>query len=609
MKKIVWLFFLFFPSYIFAVDSEVKPDECASPKECISKLYQVVDRSRPPAQAPSVKEEAIIIRLLEFGDEAMPFIIKLLDEDDKLIARVGAVALGDAKSIDVKYLPYIIKGLEKDVHWLPPALAKVGTPEAAEVAVKKYISSDRPRNLEDLAISHFGRKALPVILKAVKCEFGCNEDTFYMLGILFEQMKEYREEAAKMLIELAEDKSEKEYVRRGAIVVISYLEEPALIVENNLVKIKADEPKFSESVDEALIGMKSKYAGKIYAEILDYSFDVATFVDISKLGVNGYDAGPAVTQLLNEDDIEIQVAAARALGYIEYTPAVPKLIQLLNARTSVQLNWSAAESLGRIKSKLAIPELQATAKSHWYQPVRDAARRAIKRIEADKNAGNESPQTTDDDFFWKFSHFDMQNCKGITLAKKEESKDKKLYKSYAKELLESLSYPSVIYSYGPDDEEAQKAANPDGVIVVNSRNIVRHEHKLTQVPDVALRIDGGWLAGSNRGEWGGDLVYINDDKKSTKIMESNDIVEDIYKLGDRYIATTGTTHLGLNSAMVFELFQGADGSWKAKQWLMLPGAPMSSWLVETGELLINTNSGGSILLSKDGVMRMAECTK
>ena len=141
--------------------------------------------------------------------------------------------------------------------------------------------------------------------------------------------------------------------------------------------------------------------------------------------------------------------------------------------------------------------------------------------------------------------------------------------------------------------------------MVNDQNIVEHRQEIKQVPSLALRVDGGWLAGSNRGEWGGELVYVADNGKSTQLLDTN--IEDIYQLGDRYIATAGLAHLSMNNGMIYQLMQTEDGTWQAKEWLMLPGAPDSSWLVETGELLINTIGGGSILLAKNGTMRMAEC--
>ena len=64
----------------------------------------------------------------------------------------------------------------------------------------------------------------------------------------------------------------------------------------------------------------------------------------------------------------------------------------------------------------------------------------------------------------------------------------------------------------------------------------------------------------------------------------------------------------MNSGMIFKLQRGENGQWVSIPWINLPGAPKTSWYVETGELLINTYGGGSLLLSNDDSFRMAECS-
>ena len=112
------------------------------------------------------------------------------------------------------------------------------------------------------------------------------------------------------------------------------------------------------------------------------------------------------------------------------------------------------------------------------------------------------------------------------------------------------------------------------------------------------------MAGSSRGEWGGELVFIADDEDAVLILNEN--IEDMYKLGDQYIVVAGLAHMGSNHGTLYQLTK-VGKSWVYKPWRVLPGAPYSSWLVETGELLVNTVRGGSILVSEDGSMRMAEC--
>ena len=129
---------------------------------------------------------------------------------------------------------------------------------------------------------------------------------------------------------------------------------------------------------------------------------------------------------------------------------------------------------------------------------------------------------------------------------------------------------------------------------------------MEQIPDVALKIEDGWLAGSDRGEWGGELVFIPNTGKTVTLINKN--VEDIYKFGDKYVVVSGLAHMLLNDGEVFQLNR-KDNLWYIEPWINLPGAPASSWLVDTGELLVNTYSGGSILISKNGDLRMAPCKK
>lgn len=606
MNPIISIALLLFSSTAFAIDKNVTPDICQSPRDCILKIHQVLDRSRKPGQYPPLEEQAIIKKLLEFGEEAMPFIVELLDEDDELIASIGGVALREASSIDKKYLPQIVKGLDRGVSWLPIALAKIGTPEAAEFAVTKFLlSKSAPYNQEKSALILLGKKAFPAIIKGAKCEWGCNDKTYYLLGHALGEMRENQEEAARSLIKVAEDSSLSADIRRGVLNMISFLDKPALVIEDHLLKIRENEKQLTDAVNSALIGIKSKHAGKIYVDLLARGGDRLILRDIAELGISGNEAGPAVLELLDSDEMEKIQMAVRTLGYIEYRQAVPKLIQLLNKSSDVQLNWIATESLGRMKSEIAIPALQNVAVSHWYPPVKEAAKNAIEHIKSGKFYKSKFHKNNFPFDYFSYQHFGLEACENTALIAKPEPEDQKLYQSNAKEKLQSLVYKSVILGYGAKDEEQQRLENPDGIIEVNKSNISEHRQEIQQVPQVALRVDGGWLAGSNRGEWGGELVYIPDNGKVIKIIGEN--IENIYKFGDRYIATAGLAHLSANNGMIYELFQDKEGYWRKKEWLKLPGSPTSSWFVETGWILINTSGGGSILLSKSGSMRMAVC--
>lgn len=158
-------------------------------------------------------------------------------------------------------------------------------------------------------------------------------------------------------------------------------------------------------------------------------------------------------------------------------------------------------------------------------------------------------------------------------------------------------------SYGPPEDT--KPDPETGIIEVTPQNIVEHRKELTQIPAVALRVADGWIAGSNRGEWGGELVFISDSGDQQIIADTN--VEDVHLLGDRVVAVTGLAHLGISEGDILQLSRSESGIWTSAPWRSLPGAPQSSTLVETGELLVNVANGGSVLISDDGVMRMVPC--
>ena len=606
MKPFICIGLLLFSTVALAIDENIVADSCPTPDACIAKVASVVDKQSRPGQYPSAPEQAIIKKLLAFGDEAMPAIIHLLDDNDELIARVGAVALREATHIDTKYLAQIVRGLDRDVSWLAPALAKVGTVEAAEIAVQAFLASrTSPGNQEAYAVRLFGSKALSAILKAAKCDYGCNHKTYYLLGDVLSQMGDERADFALPLIDIAEDSSLSDEVRLGALSILGDMGKPAAIIDGRLMALKQQQPHFTKAINQALVGIKSPFAVNILTELFMETGDIYLLRDIAAFGPTAVDAGVVLMNLFTSMDAEAKILTVRTLGYIGYRPSIPYLIPLLNEPNDVVLNLITAETLGRLNATSALTELTNTADSHWYPPVRDKARNALELIKAGRGDEHKIDENNFGYQYFNFKYFQLKACENITLKMLPEPAMQKLYKADNREKLQSLAYNTVIVGYGADDVDAQKAADPDAIIEVNASNIKEYRHDIKHTPDLALRVDGGWLTGGNRGEWGGELVYVADNGASAVILNEN--IEDIYKLGERYIAFAGLSHLGSNNGMVYQLMHDDSGQWRAEPWLKLPGAPHASWFVETGELLINTSGGGSILLSQQGGMRMATC--
>jgi hypothetical protein len=167
-----------------------------------------------------------------------------------------------------------------------------------------------------------------------------------------------------------------------------------------------------------------------------------------------------------------------------------------------------------------------------------------------------------------------------------------------------LRYVSTVVGYGPAEEPPPAKPGEMQVVHVDASTAVRHEELIQEVPSVALRVDGGWLAGADRGEWGGELVFVGDDGVKQTIRDGN--VQGLDRIGNRIVAAGGIAHLTLNDGDLFDVRRGPDGRWQATPWRGLPGAPWHTASTSAGELLVRT-ADGDVLVSADGAMRMAPC--
>jgi len=158
----------------------------------------------------------------------------------------------------------------------------------------------------------------------------------------------------------------------------------------------------------------------------------------------------------------------------------------------------------------------------------------------------------------------------------------KLNRRNGREQLERLTFKFDVIGYGPEGR------------VVNT---------VDEVPIVALPVEGGWLLGSDRGEWGGNLVLKPKKGKTKKLLEDN--IEDIYMFSYGYIATAGLSHLGMDQGSIYLIDKK---SYKVKKLHSLVSAPKTSWLLNNGDLLINMQNGESSIFHKDGKVSRLICS-
>lgn len=103
-----------------------------------------------------------------------------------------------------------------------------------------------------------------------------------------------------------------------------------------------------------------------------------------------------------------------------------------------------------------------------------------------------------------------------------------------------------------------------------------------------FKVNDGYLSGSFRGEWGGDLYWFsNDGNESYKISE-DEIVQFIERKGEIY-AIQGLDYGGMSEGSILKIFK-ENNKWIAKEFLKLSSAPEAIALDSKQNFIIMTYS-------------------
>ncbi|MFC0682572.1 HEAT repeat domain-containing protein [Lysobacter korlensis] len=582
-----------------ATKTPAVPETCVDLDACVKRLRFLALRA-DEYNSLDASDQALIERMSTVKG-ATARLVSLLADPDKDVAELAAAALSNTPNIDPVYLPQVKAGLDRKLGWLPRALGRMDSDEAAREAVARFlVSEDAPANQENFAVKLSGRRALPWIVKHARCKPACGENDIYLLAAALKEMGNERGEAAPALMDIAESPSSSTTVAQGALQLVAALEKDGLAAEARLVALSRTRPELKHSVDLALIGTHSELAGDILASSLGPESDPVALRDVAVLGRAGRSAGPKVVELLHAPDWELRIAAATALGEIGYEPAIPLLAKVAQDPTDVRLQWVAVRALGRLRAIDARPELARLARDHWYPPVREAAVAALEELAlppAAPDADNAERRAIDR--FWSWSHMGSTaaECERVTVESREMPGTLDGSTDSERIQLMSLAYPKLA-RYAPPPPPPEPGLRPTERAKAPTTEMT--------VPDVALRLDDGWLVGTSEGEWGGDLVFVQDGNRTKVIATHN--VTGIHRLGSRVVVLSGLAHLTANRGAAFELVR-KDKDWRLQPWRGLPAAPLGNSMTASGELLVQTAGGGTLLIAPNGTMRMAPCSR
>lgn len=563
---------------------------CDTLESCIAQYSQVAVAGRGISKA----EGDLAGKVQSYGPEAIPYLIELLEDENQGVRQLAGYTIRDIAGLGPEHLEPLMNARENGDGWIPPAIARIGTREAIE-----FLANDLRRNPSTstqvtYAFEILGPKGAPYIADLYACTDDCNERVFDAASFVLGEIGQDAVAVIPKLLAIAKDERLAPVSRQHAVIGIGQIGTSAESFVPELVALRENEPLLATFIDHSLVNIGSSEAvASLLRALPDDAVNVLS--DIKRLGENGYEAGPAVLAYLDDPKWDIRVTAADVLGHIGYTPASPALANTLTDEDDWKLVYAASLALARLGSDDFVDSLKRVRDTHWYPPVSDVADSAIRHIRLGEPLAENR--------WWQFGTVknSPKSCDAVRETRVEDQQGTKLYSANDEAKLQQLTYDSVIDSYGAP--EGTKP-NEHGVIEITEDNMVEHIERNKQIPDVALKVPNGWLVGADRGEWGGELVYISDDGESTTIYEGN--TENIFFVGDQLVATSGLAHFS-SRGVLLAIDEPKPGRYTAVPWKRLPAAPASSWLIEGGELLINTYGGGSVIVSENGSLRLAEC--
>lgn len=294
--------------------------------------------------------------------------------------------------------------------------------------------------------------------------------------------------------------------------------------------------------------------------------------ELAELGAAGRKEAPYVLERLRDEDWDLRVEAARTLGRIGYTDAIPQLLKAITPN-DWRLAYEAMVSLVELKAPQADAVLNNIAKDYWLPGIAETAQALAE--------GRPPPESA--------SIMSFRLTLDICNAKADQT------------LIPRCSSPS---------DEA------DNMRYTDERNAYGHRfwRKFRAHPSMdgarkarlTLDVQDGKLIGTNHGEWGGEIGFIDEKTNETQETIIDDNVLGIAERGGHIIVVTGLDHGGLNRGFIWEVTRAGNGKWSARRLWRLPGTPYETMVGPDGTIGLFGHFG-SVLYKTDDTLQWLAC--
>jgi hypothetical protein len=103
----------------------------------------------------------------------------------------------------------------------------------------------------------------------------------------------------------------------------------------------------------------------------------------------------------------------------------------------------------------------------------------------------------------------------------------------------------------------------------------------------ALKVDDGWIAAYNEGEFGSAVYWFNRDGTAKRKLSDHQVNRFLIE-GDRIFAVEGLNHLDISRGSMIEITKGRQG-WTAQEWIPLPASGAAIARIDAGDFIVVTS--------------------
>ena len=534
--------------------------------ELIHRVSQRDGRGRPGI---STGESDLAKQIHAFGAQAAPSLIALLDSEKASVRELAGYVLRDLPGLSESHLDALIDACERGDGWIPPAIARIGTPRAIAFLVGELKRTPRTHNQLTWALKLAGEKAARPLVAIFDAAEPVADALLEAIRHVLADMGPQAAVVGPLLIESATNSSLPMGNRRAAVRALGILGLSAAPEVPRLQALANREPAhFSEAVDQAIVEIGTPEAALILASQLRRAPSDRLLLRVARLRENGRAASAVVAELLSHEDWDVRVAAARTLGYIGATDAEDALRNALSDAGDWRVVYSAAESLGRLKATSAVVDLEAIAQRHWFDVVRSAASKAVRVVQGTETYQSRWPAANFGIEFFDYNH--------------------------ARSSVAALDPATLRFRTDPDPLTTTQRRELAFTGVANPQSI----------PSSWLRLSpNGYLLGTDRGEWGGELVFRDAVGATHTLLHAN--TQGIVRMPFGIVAVTGVAHLTINYGFLYVVDFEPGRMPIQRRWKSLPGAPRRMGVLENGNLFVSC-VGGDVVVTSAGEMLAAD---